>query len=303
MATTNIKKRKLLSELYKKGVEIRFATDPNTGVPVGKIGPFLDDNGRAIPCPDDTVAMFIRPPDPLQRDMAMRAGQGKRAAALVKAKRDENSEEFLTITAFLADMSDETLIDYVLLGDQSMRRSEAEREILALEEWKEMANYQEAMRQFDEMPAEELEDNEEWKALLELDDKYAKQVAERELQLSDAQRDSMRFLQREQVEKKALDKRAEMVGSQAFMNEYERQMLYFSVRDAENIDQLFFESATELAMQPDEVRDVINEALLPFITDSAEAKNSQGAASGSDSSVPPVKQETSAASTPEEQIA
>jgi hypothetical protein len=29
------------------------------------------------------------------------------------------------------------------------------------------------------------------------------------------------------------------VGSQTFMAEYEKQMLYFSVRDPDNIDQLF----------------------------------------------------------------
>ena len=296
----NIKARRLLSELYREGVEVRIFRDPETGKPTGKIGPFKDEQGRKIAASDDQVAMFIRPPDPVQRDMCMRAAQAKRAAALVAAKRDEQSEEHLTIMAFLADMSHETLIDYIVTGDFSNRRSEAEREVLSLEEWKDMTQYQDAMRQFQDMTPEELEGNKEWEALLELDDKYARQVAEREIQLSEAQRETLRFLQRDQLEKKALDRRAELVGSQAFMNEYERQMRFYSVRDVDNIDQLFFETAQELASQPDQVRELIDEALLPFIAEEEEAKNSSGAAEdGSASSALPGTPETSEPSIPE----
>lgn len=295
---TNIKARRLLSELYREGQEVRFSRGPDG--PVGKIGPFNDERGKRIKPKDDEVAMFVRPPDPVQRDMAMRAAQGKRAAALVKAKRDENSEEYLTIMAFLADMSDDTLIDYVVMSDTNTRRAEAEREVLGLEEWKDMTAYQDAMAGFEGMDEAELEGNEEYEALMELDDKYVKQVSERERQLADAQREALGFLQREQVERKALEKRAEMIGSQAFIEEYERQMMFYSIRDAENIDTLFFESVMEMASQPDEVRDVINEALLPFISEAGEAKNSPRVASGSDSSEPPVKPETSDPSIPEE---
>jgi hypothetical protein len=297
---TNIKKRRQLSDLFKEGVEVRFGVDPDTGKPIGKIGPFLNSRGERLSCPDDEVAMFIRPPDPLQREQAMREGQAKRARALIKAKRDEESEEHLTIMAFLADMSDETLIDYVLLADQMERRNEAEREILALDEWKDMTSYQDALRQFSDMSPEELEGNEEWEALLELDRKYGEQIEERERELLDAQRDVLRLLQREQVERKALEKRAELTGSQAFMKEYEAWMLYFSVRDVDNNDLMFFESARDFAAQPQQVRETIQEALMPFISEGSEAKNSRGAAPGSDLSAPPSEPVTSEPSTPEE---
>lgn len=299
---TNIKARRLLSDLFKQGTEVRFWRD-ESGNPIGKIGPFKDDSGRRMPPKETDVAMFIRPPDPTQRDMAMRSAQGKRAAALVRAKRDEQSEEHLTIMAFLADMTLETLIDYVVMGDMNTRRQDAEREVLSRDEWKEMTSYQDAMRDFESMDESELEGNEDYAALLELDAKYGKQVRDREFELSEAQRDALRFLQRDQIERKALERRAEMVGSQAFMAEYERQMLFYSVRDADKIDELFFENPHELASQPDEVRDLIQEALLPYITDMDEAKNSLGAANGSDSSGLPDKLETSDSSTPEEQIA
>lgn len=302
-SATNIQARRLLSDLFKEGTEIRFWADEN-GKPVGKIGPFVDDKGKRIPPKEGKeVAMFVRPPDPVQRDMAIRAGQGKRAAALVKAKRDEDSEEHLTIMAFLSDMSDETLIDYVVVADAMERRQEAEREILATEEWKDMTSYQEAMQQFMAMSEEELEDNEEYQAMLELDEKFGQQVADREYELTEAQREALRLLPREAVEQKALKKRAEIVGSQAFMAEYERQMLYFSVRDVDNTDKLFFADPGDLASQPDAVRTLIEEALVPYISETGDAKNSPRAASGSDLSELPANPETSDSSTPKEQIA
>lgn len=297
---TGIKARRLLSELFKKGVEVRFKAGPNG--PEGKIGPFEDENGTRIPPGPAEVAMFIRPADPIQRDMAMRASQGKRAAALVRAKREKGSEEHLTIMAFLADMSDETLIDYVCIAEAGERLAEAEREVIALDEWKDMTAYQDQMRAFQEMDPADLEGNQEWLDLLDLDDKYRSQIQEREIQLNLAQREALRFVSRENIETKALEKRSEMVGTQAFMAEYEKQMLFYSVRDAENIDTLFFEKADELAAQPDEVRDLINEALLPFLSEAGEAKNLLGADPGSDLSDPPSNAETSESSTREEQI-
>lgn len=300
---TNIKSRRLLSELFKTGVEIRFGADEN-GNTVGKVGPFVDDDGRPIPRKEGReVAMFVRPPDPLQREMAMRSAQAKRAASLVRAKRDEDSEEHLTILAFLADMSDETLVEYVLAAEQMERHSEAEREVLGLDEWKDFTALQDAFREYEDKEPEELEGDAEFQALMELDEKFGVQVTEREKQLTNAQREALGFLQREQVERKALEKRAELVGSQAFMHEYDRQMLYYSVRDPDKIDELFFENATELASQPDEVRDLISDALAPFISEAGEAKNSPRAASSSDSSALPANPETSATSSPEEPTA
>lgn len=296
---TSIKKRRALSDLFMEGVEVRFGKDPETGKPTGRIGPFVDDEGRPLPPRADEFAMYVRPPDPYQREQAMREANAKRARALVKAKRDEDSEEHLTIMAFLADMEDSTLVDYVLLGDANLRQAEAQREILAEEEWKEMPAYQDALRQFSAMDPGELEGNAEWEAFLELDAKFSNQVAKRERELTDAQRDVLGMLSREQLERKALEKRAEMIGTQAFLDEYQLQTEYFAVRDPEDTTKLYFESAMEFAGQHQTIRDTISEALLPFISDEAEAKNSQGAAvDGSTSSVPPAKQETSAASTP-----
>lgn len=299
----NIKQRRALSDLFEEGVEVRFGKDPETGKPKGDIGPFLDSQGNRKPCPEGWINLFVRPADPVQREMAMREANAKRARALVKAKRDEDSEEYLTIMAFITDMDDTTLVDYVLIGDTGKRRADAEREILAMDEWKEMDAYQDAMRQFAELEPEQLENNEEWEALLELDKKFGDQILARETELSEAQRDVLSMMcrnNRDQLERKALERRAELVGTQAFINEYELQMLFYSLRDFEDTSQLFFENANELAQQHQTFRDTVSEALLPFISEAAEAKNLLGVASGSDLSELPSEPVTSDLSIPED---
>jgi hypothetical protein len=299
----NIKARRALDDLFSEGVEVRFGKDPETNKPKGWIGPFLDSQGDRKPCPPDQINVWVRPADPLQREMAMREANAKRARAMVKAKRDEDSEEHLTIMAFLSDMDDETLIDYVVIGDTAKRRADAEREILALEEWKEMDSYQDAMRQFEKMTDEQLANSEEWEALLELDKKFGDQILEREKELSDAQRDVLRIMlngNRAEVERKALERRAEMTGTQAFINEYELQMLFYSLRDYDDSTQLFFESPEQLQRQHEKFRDIVSEALLPFISEAGEAKNLLGVVSGSESSELPSDPETSESSTQEE---
>lgn len=313
-SATAIRARRRLNELFMEGVELRFFKGDD-GLPTSAVGPFVDEDGQRVPPRPDDVAMFIRPADPLQREMAVRSAQAKRAAALVRAKREKDSEEHLTIMAFLADMDDETLIDYVVITDSASRMAEAERETLARDEWEDMLAYQDAMRRFDDLRADGKsglfegdapEDPDlavEWKSLERLDERYREQVTKREHELNVAQHEALRFLDRSKVEQKALEKRAEMVGSQAFMYEYEKQMKYYSVREVDDPTALFFESPDELAAQPDPVRDKIDEVLLRFIGEAGEAKNSSGAADSSGSSVPPAKPVTSESSTPEEQSA
>lgn len=269
---TSIKQRRKLSDLYKQGVEVRFTLDED-GKPRGTVGPFENSEGKYKPAEESDVCMYVRPPSPLQREMALRDGQAARARALINAKRKTDSEEHLTILAFLADMSDETLVDYLLVNDTQERQQDAMRDVLSRDEWKDMTDYQDAMRQFDEMSDEEKEESEEYAAMMELDQKFSTQVSVRLAELTDAQRDAFRMMNRETLEKRALDKRSEMVGSQAFINEYELQMLYYAVRDPENHATLYFESAREFAEQHEDFRVVIEEALMPFIAEGAEAKN------------------------------
>jgi hypothetical protein len=287
----NIAARRKLSELYVRGVEVRFDSDG------GHIGPFEDDDGNPIPVRDDQVAIWVQPPSPLQREMAMRDAQAQRARSLLRTMRDSESEEYLTGMVFVAEMDDPTLVDYILLHETEQRRQEAVRDVLRLDEWKDFASYQEAMRKFDEDGADE--DDPEYAELLRLDLKYGEQVSKRESELTDSARDVLMMLGRERQERKALDLRKEVVGSQAFMHEYELQMTYYGVRDVKDHNQLFFDTVKEWAEQDEEIRATVGEALMRFIGEAGEAKNLPRVADGSEPSEPPSKPETSAASTPE----
>lgn len=288
----NLQARRKLSELYRKGIEVRFGPDgyrigrqADTGLP-----PFDD------PLREDEVAVWVCPPSPLQRDQAMRDAQAAKARALIKAKRDENSEEHLTTLAFLAEMSHETLIDYVLEGERDEREREAMRDVLGEDEWKDITELQDALRQFDESGA--AEDDPEWVPVLERDREYGRQVNKRLREITEGARESYRMLSIESLEKRALDKRSELVGAQRFMTEFELRMTYYSVRDIKDRNVLFFDSPHEFSEQDDIIQHGIKEALAIFINDGTEAKNWSGAASGSSASTPPDKPETSAASTP-----
>lgn len=282
----NIKARRKLEELYAIGVEVRFDAEG------GHKGPFDE------PPSDDAVAMWLTPPSPLQRESSLREANAARARALLRIRRDEDSEEYLTAKAFLSEMSDETLIDYLILHEGDERRQEAIRDVLARDEWKDITDLQDAMRQFDESGADE--DDPEWKPLLDRDAEYGTQIAQREKELTEAAREAFRMFTRESLEKKGMEKRGDLVGSQAFMQEYERQMTYNSVRDPEQNQLLFFESALEWADQADVIRNFISDVLAAFIQEGSEAKNSQGVVSGLDSSALPSEPEISEVSIPTE---
>lgn len=290
----NIQARKKLSDLYKRGVFVRFGPDG------GRVGE-IDANGKAVPFPqplgDDQVEMYVTPPSPLQRQQAMSDAQAHRARALIKLKRDHESEEYLTAMAFVAEMSEPTLIDYVLSANAEERRSEAVRDVLAEDEWKDMTALQDALRTFDEENTDE--DDPEFRAVMARDAEYGEQVNERFISLTDAAREALQLLSRAEVERRALDRRGDLVGSQRFMEHFEMQMSYYAIRDSEPPHTLmFYDSPREFAEADDIVQETIQQAIGLFLEDQAAAKNSQGAVSGSESSAPPAEPETSEASTP-----
>lgn len=304
----NIKTRRKLSDLYKTGAEARFGMGldgrPVEHLPESGEGLILGEDGQPLPLGPDEVQVWLQPPNPLQREMALRDAQASRAKSLVRAKREVDSEEHLTVLAFLADMSDDQMIEYVLLQDQDERRSDAIREVLGEEEWKDITALQDALRQYDEsgMTMEELLADPEYMALMEEDAKFGEQVTKRSSEIMDAQREALVMqlqANRAAIEKKAIARRAELVGTQAFMAEYERQMMFYAVRDFDDNGTLFFESAREMAASAEQVLTLFQAGLAGFISDSTEAKNLQGVVSGLGSSEPPSEPETSEASTPE----
>lgn len=310
----NIKARQKLSALYDRGVEVRFGPDPETGemteavAPGGKGYFKVEGSDERLPLPEGWVALWVQPPNPLQREQAMRDAQAARARSLVRARREESSEEHQTVMAFISEMDDETLIEYVLLQNHEERQNDAIRETLADDEWKDMEAYRDSIRIYNEridsgeLTFDEMAEDPEWLALMEVDKKFGDQVQARLDELTDAERDALAMQMqsgRGNLEKKALKHRAEQAGTQAFAYEYEIQMRFYSVREIDDHGVLAFSSAKELAEADEAIINIIREANLGFINDAAEAKNSSRAVSGSESSEPPSEPETSEASTPE----
>lgn len=286
---TRIEKRKKLEALFNKGDYVHFSAD-DQGNPIIR-------ESAEMAKPDD-LKIWIRPADPLQREMVVREAQAARARVLV-ASKDSDSSEWIQVHAFVSQLSQEGLIEYVIDLDENDRLSEARRDVLKEKEWEDFNSLRDAMRQYEE--AGSPEDDPVWKPLLKRDEAFSQQVTTRARELRDNAREAMKLMPRAELEKRAFDKRADQAGTAAFMDAYELWMLYYACRDDDDHNELYFESPQEMRGQPQELQDALSNRLARFVVDAGEAKNSQGAAPSSQSSEPPVESETdSAPSGPEE---
>jgi len=309
---TNIPMRERLSALYRKGEELRF----NAHGVVNRSKAELEERNEALkaalrdnePEPEDDPdavwptdqddVIFITPPSPLQREMALREASAARSRFILNAKRDEESSDALSTRASVIEMEDEELIEFVLNMDEADRREEAERSVRAEEEWKEFSDLQDSMRRWAES---EDPDAEEWKPLLKRDLEYGQQVEAEFKRLTEASRESLKLVAREELEERGTKKIIEMGGNVEFMSEYQLWMMHFACRDSRNNDELAFEHPNDISSLPEIASEAIADVYREFIESEKAAKNSPRAEAGSLPSVPPNAQETSESSTPEEQ--
>lgn len=281
---TSIQKRKRLEALYARGTYVRFGPD----------GVRKPDEEST----EDDVAVWVSPPSPLQREMAIREASAARNRATLEARRESNSDAAVNAQSFITAMSDDDLREYVLDLDEADRMSRARREVLLKKEWEDFNALRDAMRQFEE--AGSPDDDPEWEPLLERDREFGNQVSDEYDRLRQGDEEGLRLIPRAEQEKRAFDKRVEQGASVVFMKHYEDNMLFYACRDDEDHTVLFFENIAEMRSMPLEVQEALSNTLADFIGDAGEAKNSQAAGSGSASSEPANEPETSEASTPEE---
>ena len=277
---TRIEKRKRLSALFEIGKPVRFGV-----------------NGVDMPEHPDDVVVWVGPPNPFQRDMALRDSQGARARAMLEARDEVHSDQHVNARLFLSGLDLDALLDYVLSVDEMDRLAEARREVLQEPEWKDFNELRDAMRLFDESGADR--DDPEWAPLMDRDVRFGEQVNAVADRLREGALAGLKLLGRPVLEKRALDKRVEQSGMQEFMRVYEETMLFYACRDEEDHHELFFESPKEIKELPDNVQEALKAALSSFIGEAAEAKNSQGVASSSDSSALPARPEVIETSGPE----
>lgn len=249
----NIAKRRALRELYEKGKPVRFNADGiNTGDPS-----------------DDDIVIMVIPPNPAQRDEAIREAQAARAVAILGAK-DPDTPDHKTARMFVADMSRDDLAEYVAGMDDAKRKQEAQRRVLANAEWEDYDELRDAMRRWEEAGYPETE---EWFPLMKRDRDFGAQVSNEMRGLYESDLESLKMQSRDQLEKRALDRRFEVIGTGSFMKVFESSMLFFACRDDENHDELFFEAATEIDQYPEFVSEALTDTLHSFITEVDEAKN------------------------------
>ena len=284
---TSIQKRKRLQALFERGGYVRFNES-------GVLGKDDDDT-------DDVIKIWVGPPSPFQREMAIREAQASRSRAMLEARNKEDSSQYVNARAFLTGLPNEELADYVLDLDEAERMSKARREVLLEKEWEDFTSLRDAMRQFEE--AGSPQDDPEWAPLMRRDREFGEAVQAQAQKLREAARESYTLMPRVEVEAKALEKRIDQAGSSVFMKTYEDWMLFYACRDDEDHNLQFFEDVNDLKSMPDEVQVALSECLALFINEAAEAKNSPRAASGSASSEPPADPETSPASSPQESTA
>lgn len=314
---SRIKPRRKLSDLYAKGREVRFGED---GCVVYEeirnrqadtkdriLIAVYDLNGTKLPLDeaewkdsDDDVVIWLRPPNPHQREQALRDAQAERSRMVLKARRDLESPEHVNSEVFIDDMEFETLLEYVLGMDEATRRDEAQRNVLLKPDWKDFTELQDAMRQWDDAGQP---DTDEWRPLVERDLQFGTEVDAETDRLRDASRESLKLLGLEELRKRGRERWVDRLGNQAFMVRFEREMLFYACRDFDNRDLLFFDSVEDMMAEDEYALDMLANVNSDYIKDSREAKNVQRVAPGSASSEPPVAPETSEASTPTTAIA
>ena len=282
---TRIEKRKKLEALFDKGAYVWFTGDE------GSVIIHTEDEAT-----DEDMAIWVRPCSPLQREMVVRESQAARARAVVAA-RDERSIEWVTVRGYIAGLSFDALVDYVLELDDSDRLSEARRDVLKEKEWEDFNQLRDAMRQYED--AGSPVDDPEWQPLLDRDTAFGSQVNARADELRESAYEAHKLMPRARLEERAIDKRIDQAGTGQFVDSYEIWTLFYSCRDDEDHLSLFFDDIAEMRSQPEELLQALRDKLASFITEAGEAKNSQGVASGSASSEPPAAPETSESSTPE----
>lgn len=302
--------RDRLSALYRKGEEVRFnahgvvnRTKAELEARNAALKEALRDGGEepeedpeAVWPSDEDVVIYVTPPSPLQREMALREASAARARFVLAAKRDESSADAVATRASVVEMEPDDLLDVVLNLGESERREEAERNVLAEEEWKDFSELQDAMRQWAESDDPEAD---EWKPLLTRDLEYGRQVENEYQRLTEASRESLKIVARAEMEERATKKIIEIGGNAEFMGEYQMWMMHYACRDGDDHDALAFDHPDDIQGLPEVASEALATVYREFIESEKAAKNSPRAEAGSPPLPLPEELAISESSTPE----
>jgi hypothetical protein len=217
---------------------------------------------------------------------------------ILRAKRDPDSQPGLVADEMIERMTLNEVCEYIVSMSEGDQQTEATRNVLRKDEWEDIDALRDAMRRWEE--AGSPTDDPEWEDLLEKDRIFGEDVAEEVARIQEAEVESLKLLARPELNRMAKEKRLDGVGNQQFMDTYQTYLMFYSCRDSEDHQELFFDSVEEMRSMPDEVQEELLRAFAAFISEVGEAKNSPRVADGSEQSAPPEEPETSEPSTPQE---
>jgi hypothetical protein len=274
-------KRRRLGDLYVRGRELA----PNDGE-------------------GEPVRVWMSKLNELDREAALRRANAVKARYLIEID-DEESDVFVAAYGQIRELEDrETMIRFVISDDLARIRRRVEGERATDEDTWAKDGYLQGL--FDawlgtddepglvETSADNPGDPEAERVKAEID-RYQKEVtdevdahAERlEKDWSDVEID---FLQR-----RAAHELLRLRSNEAFVREYQRQQLYYAVRDATNRRQRYFATVSEVDDLDDELRTYLTGQLNSLTVENTEGKDSpppEGSSNSSESADPPSGPET-----------
>lgn len=282
-------KRKRLTDLYKRGQTITI------------VGP--DDENV-----NDGVKVWIQKPNPTEMESIHRRANARKAL-IVREGQDEASEIFLAAWAESRDfLNKETLITLALYEDLSSARMRANAEIADEEEWKDEDYLQGLLDLWQGDPEQgDFGLAEVWTSMPEEWDetdfsseevvrmKEAKRVFS-ELQRFDAQVEQVLKAEEERlrvdwssrddefVVRAAVKELVRQQANQAFVDEYDRQLMYYTVREPDDHKKRYFANMAEIDDLEEGVKDQLKLAMNSLLVDVVEGKDSPVTPTSSDSS-------------------
>lgn len=279
-------KRRRLNDLYARGVEVT-----------------LDDGT------DQPVTIWLQKLSPIDRDTALRRGNAAQARFMIEAD-DESSETFQAMYANIREMGEDrdSLVGFLIAEDLTKyRESVASERGMDEETWAKEGYLQGLMDAWlgdDDNPglaavqAEDPEDPEAKRVMGEIT-RFENEIQE----LVTAERERLVKdwvdVPDDAIWRKSTHKMLELRGHERFNTEYERQVLFFAVRDPEAHAQRYFSTVSEVDDLDETVHAVLQQRYANLIVGPMEGKSLPASQDSSNSSGPSPEVEVSAASGPE----
>lgn len=258
---------------------------------VGKSVTVADEHGN--------VDVWVQKLNPLESDNAIRMASAERATKIAAAKDKTTVDWRAAYSDIVEFASREDMVNLAIRNDVILVRTRVELETAAQEEWSKDDYLQGLIDSWDDrfrdLYATTPDDPEAKQVFAELE-RYDAQVNDLvESEINQLVRDQ-EGVSDEDLRERGIEQLLEQRATRAFVDEFEIQQLMFSVREAEDHGNYYFDDRREvLALHP-KVREQIERAYREISVEPTEGKDLPAPAGSSPSSEAPKPPATSNAS-------